>query len=179
MKCWRSHRLWQHAFAAWRELTGERKIKEDDDRVIVFGDRSGTWLDEAEQSEFAGLQEPFAVMHKAVLFCLHMQRNRDAANANKVGYARRTPAQLYRMVQSSVQRVVNLRWGLACSANRTDGGKALQRFRKIWEAPGFVAIPPGDGAPTVIMFMRAEVRARWRSQCPDPKFRQQAYAPPA
>ena len=79
----------------------------------------------------------FFLKHKAAQFHIHLHRNMDAANANKPGRVRRTAAQLYRLVQNSVQRVVDLRWALACCAGRTDGGRALQRFRKVWEAPGW------------------------------------------
>ena len=30
--------------------------------------RASTWLDEAERAEFAGLEEPFAVVHKVTLY---------------------------------------------------------------------------------------------------------------
>ena len=49
----------------WREVTGETKLRGSDGRVTLFGNRSGTWLDETEQGEFAGLEEPFAIVHKA------------------------------------------------------------------------------------------------------------------
>ena len=52
----------------WGCVTGETKVNASDARVIVFGDRSGNWIDEAEQSDFAGLEEPFAVIHKAIQF---------------------------------------------------------------------------------------------------------------
>ena len=33
-------------------------------RVALLGDRSSTWMDEAEEAEFAGLQQPFtAIWH--------------------------------------------------------------------------------------------------------------------
>ena len=54
------------------------KLKGSDGRVTLFGDRSGTWLDETEQGEFAGLEEQFAIVHKATLHVIRQERDKDA-----------------------------------------------------------------------------------------------------
>ena len=77
--CYRSMRLWEYVLSSWRDVTGESKIKPTDGLVVLFGDRSGTWLDEAEQAQFAGLEEPFAVLHKITLHTILQERNREAA----------------------------------------------------------------------------------------------------
>ena len=66
-KCMRSRRVHETVLERWREVTGETKLRGSDGRVTLFGNRSGTWLDETEQGEFAGLEEPFAIVHKATL----------------------------------------------------------------------------------------------------------------
>ena len=65
--------------ARWRALTGENRVKASDPRVVLLGDRSMLWLDDAEQSEFAQLEEPFAVIHKCTLQGILEERKRDAA----------------------------------------------------------------------------------------------------
>ena len=54
------------------------------------------------------------------------------------------------------------------------------RFRRTWEAPGFVTIPP-EGAPTLIFFMKEVTRRRWAGKKLDvhaKRFRTQQHAPP-
>ena len=78
--------------------------------MCLLGDRSGTWASEAEEGQWAGLEEPFAVMHKVVLQVLLEERNRDAA---PYAGARRTAAQLYQKVQSRTQRIATSLWKAA------------------------------------------------------------------
>ena len=101
----------------------------NDSRVVLFGDRSGTWRCDAERSAFAGLEEPFSVIHKAVLHVLLEERNRDAAP--KAG-PRRTATQLYQKVQRTVQHVAEWRWQEARANKHRDGGRRLEKFRKRW-----------------------------------------------
>ena len=101
-KCERSHRLWQLVLEPWRRVTGETRLTADAGRLVLLGDRSGTWQCEAEEGAFAGLEEPFAVLHKATLHTLLEERNRDAAPKPAT---RRTATQLYQKVQRTVQRV--------------------------------------------------------------------------
>ena len=142
----------------WRDSTGERKIKGDDARLAILGDRSHTWLDETEQSEFAGLEEPFAMLHKAVLHIVHRERNRDAAPQPG---PRRSMAHLANQVQKLVQEMVDQRWQRACERRRTDGGLAQAAFRRQWEAPNLAVVHPDGQRVTVTMLMRASTRASW------------------
>ena len=44
----------------WREVTGEKKIKTTEGRITLLGWGSKlyrTWLDDAEQSEWGGLED--------------------------------------------------------------------------------------------------------------------------
>jgi hypothetical protein len=150
-------------------------VRRTNSRVVIFGDRSGTWTTEADTGEWAGLEEPFAVLHKTTHHTLIEERHRDAAPNPK---PRRTPSEVYQRVQARVQRVVQLRWDSALAAQRHDDGAAIARFRKLWEAPGFVAIDASSNV-TVLLLMRAETRARWRRQAPSARiFRSQQHAPP-
>ena len=42
--CRRSRLLWNKVIDAWRETTGETKMKSTDGRVILLGDRASHWL---------------------------------------------------------------------------------------------------------------------------------------
>jgi hypothetical protein len=57
MGCTRSKRLHEMTLKQWREVTGEKKIKATEGRITLLGDRSCTWLDDSEQSEWAGLEK--------------------------------------------------------------------------------------------------------------------------
>ena len=59
-----------------------------------------TWLDDAEQSEWAGLEEPFAILHKVTLHTIREERDKDAAARKTTYRVRRTAAQLYQKVAS-------------------------------------------------------------------------------
>ena len=119
--------------AAHRGAEGHR-LTADLGRIVLFGDRSGTWLvngqlDETEQSAFAGLEEPFAVAHKVYLHTILQERNKDAAPH---AAARRTAAQLFQKMEHVMQRVVNLRWQAACRQRHSTGGQSVQTFRRRW-----------------------------------------------
>ena len=174
--CDRSFQLWEHVFKQWRELTGEGLVKASEARIVIFGDRSCIWSDESDQSEFAGLEEPFAIIHKATLHVIKLERDRDAAPRPK---PRRTAAQLYRSVQHLAERIMHMRWHAARAARHRDEGACLTRFARLWFANGF-AVPRGDKPPRLILFMSEEVRARWRAQpsASARQFRTQRYAPP-
>ena len=163
----------------WREVTGETKVKASDGRVVLMGDRSGTWLDDAEQSEFAGLETPFAVIHKATQHTVYLERQRDATRGTR---ARRTAAQLFQKVSQIVQRIVTVLWEEA-RAQKLHAGNlhAVTAFRRKWEAPGFVKFARVDGGPTVVFFMRKETRDRWKGRRLDAnarRYRAQQYCPP-
>ena len=65
--CTRSRLLWFYVLRAWRTVTGETKVRETDIKLIIFGSRDHTWLDEHEQGEWAGLEAPFAILHKVTI----------------------------------------------------------------------------------------------------------------
>ena len=175
-KCQRSYRLWSLLLYQWRTVTGEVKVTADLGRIILFGDRSGTWADMAAQSEWAGLEEPFAIMHKVALHTLFLERNRDAAPNPKV---RRTASQLYQKLQSTVQRIVAGLWKAAVARRHADGGASMNQLRKRWEAPGLAVISADNRSLTVVLFMREATRDRWRRSASSARdFRTQQYAPP-
>ena len=128
-------------------------------RVVLFGDRSGTWESEAEEGEWAGLHEPWAIVHHVTLHVLLQERNRDAApHAGR----RRTAAELYQKVQVVAQRIVTGRWRAAIARRRADGGASVAQLRKRWEAPGLAVVAPDESTLTVLLFMRRETRTRRR-----------------
>ena len=175
--CHRSMRIWELVLSSWRDVTGESKIKPTDGLVVLFGDRSGTWLDEAEQAQFAGLEEPFAVLHKITLHTILQERNRDAAPKAK---QRRSPTVLFQKIQHVVQRVASHRWRQARRQQQFDHGDAVTAFRKRWEAPGIAVIAADEQSITIILFMRKAVRDQWhRSPKGTGHYRSQQYAPPA
>ena len=155
-------------------MTGETKIRETDGLVVLFGYRGGTWLDEAEQAQFAGLEEPFAVVHKVTLYVIAKERDRDAAPAS--GRVRRAPLQLYQRVQQLVQRVAVCRWLTAQAQRHKDGGAATAAFRKRWEAPGIAAFH--GSTVTIVLFMTQATRLRWAQAHPTGSYRTQQFAPP-
>lgn len=174
--CARSRRLWDLTLAAWGEVTGEKKLRSSQGRVVLFGDRSQTWATEAEEAEWAGLEEPWAIVHKVVLHTLFEERNKDAAPHAR---ARRTAAQLYQKVQAVAQRIMQMRWDSARASARSDKGEAAARFRKLWEAPGLAVISPDASLATLTLFMREKTRARWRRHAASAReFRNQQFAPP-
>jgi ribonuclease HI len=173
--CTRSRLLWQRVLHAWRDVTGERKLSETSGLVVLFGYRASTWLDESERAEFAGLEEPFAVVHKVTLYVIATERDRDAAPTKY--HVRRTPRQLYQRVQGLVQRAAQTRWLTAWDKRHTDAGKAIAAFRKRWEAPGIATIH--GSRVQVVLFMAATARTRWRQAHPQRMWRTQQLAPPA
>ena len=70
---------------------------------------------------------------------------------------------------------------MACGSRRQkrrDGGQAIGRFRKLWEAAGLVVIT-GDTAVQLVLLMRAATRSRWRRRATSTRdFRNQQHAPP-
>ena len=75
-KCARVARLWTLVLAAWARVTGETRLKASDTQVTCLGDRTGTWVDETEQSEFGAYSEPWAVIHKATLWVIKQERDK-------------------------------------------------------------------------------------------------------
>ena len=172
--------LWQLVLEPWRRVTGETRLAPSDGRVVLFGDRSGTWQCEAEQGAFAGLEEPFSVIHKAVLHVILEERNRDAAPRPGT---RRTASQLFQKVQRLVQRVASWRWQEARAERHKDGGARMAKFRKRWEAPGLACIPISASAQSVVVtiFLKERTRARYHRPRPPGAplhFRNQQHAPP-
>ena len=177
-KCMRSRRVHETVLERWREVTGETKLRGSDGRVTLFGDRSGTWLDETEQGEFAGLEEPFAIIHKATLHVIRQERDRDARPKPR---ARRTAQQLCQAIERLVQRIVKMRWADARARRFHDEGRGAWRFRRRWEAPGLVKISADEKDATLIMFMRRETRDRWKHRSVDMqarRYRAQQHSPP-
>ena len=97
------------------------------ERLVLFGDRSATWATEAEQSAFAGLEPPFATIHKTTQHVLLEERDRDAAPRPRL---RRTAAQVLQLVERRVQRIVTLRWQAALEAHPSDGGDKCGRCER-------------------------------------------------
>ena len=61
---------------ARRHWRGEGQGK-NDGRTVLLGDRSWTWIDESEEGEFAGLEEPFPILHKATLHTIKEERDKN------------------------------------------------------------------------------------------------------
>ena len=59
--------VWGHVLRAWRETTGEARLQKTDHKLLLFGSRDHTWREERDQSEFAGLEAAFAIVHKVTL----------------------------------------------------------------------------------------------------------------
>ena len=80
-----------------------------------------------------------------------------------------------------MQRVINLRWQAACRQRHSTEGQSVQTFRRRWEAPGFVVIPPDESAANLILFKREVTRERWKGKRLDEhakRFRTQQHSPP-
>lgn len=157
----------------------KRRLKPDG-RITLLGDRSCTWLDDAEQSEWAGLEEPFAILHKVTLHTIKLERDRDAA-ARKPTYVRRTAAQLYQKVASTVDRIVQARWASARATRHHDSGRAVARFRKLWQGPGLARISHTDHSLTLLLFMSEQKRNKWKAKTDGLRsrhYRNQRFAPP-
>ena len=117
------------------------------------------------------------ITHKVILHILLTARNADAAH--KAG-RRRTAAELYQQTQQTVQRVMQMRWLTAHALRHKDGGAAVARFRKLWEAPGLAVFREDITLPTLVLFMSPNTRARWRTHTTSARdFRRQQFAPPA
>ena len=168
---------------AWARVTGETKLKPDDVQVVLLGDRTSTWLDEQEQSEFGAYSAPWAVVHKATLYVIKRERDRAAAPKGEACSA----AAMYSRVQREVERVVRDLWHKARSADRkAQSSDATNRFRGLWVATGFVemrGVGTSEGhAPRVAMFARglglAQRRARQQAVRGARQRREQEHAPP-
>ena len=157
--CVRSSVVWRRIADAWRAATGETKLDPTNPRTVLMGDRSAHWLDETEEAEFAGLEEPWAVIHKTTLWTIHEERNKDAAPRAR---PRRSAAQLLQKIETVTERLASDRWHAACSVRRSDGGRSMTAFRKRWQAPGIAAIRD-DGGVKVVLFMSEANRLNWLS----------------
>ena len=157
--CVRSSVIWRRIADAWRATTGETKLDPTNPRTVLMGDRSAHWLDETEEAEFAGLEEPWAVIHKTALWAIHEERNKDAAPRAR---PRRSAAQLLQKNETVTERLASDRWRAACSVRRSDGGRSMTAFRKRWQAPGIAAIRD-DGGVKLVMFMSEATRLNWLS----------------
>ena len=178
-KCVRSRRLLEMLLQQWREVTGEHKLKGDNQILAMFGDRSTTWLLAEEEAEWAGLEEPFALMHKAFLHTVRVEYETETARRGR--RRRRSAAELYQKVSSRVERVMEDRWKSARARRREDGGRAIAAFRRMWVAPG-IARMSADGTSTILLlFLSARTRDKWATQGDSLRSRHQrnvAYAPP-
>lgn len=160
--CVRSSAIWRRVTDAWRATTGETKLDPTNPRTVLMGDRSAHWLDETEEAEFAGLEEPWAVIHKTTLWTIFEERNKDAAPHAR---PRRSAAQLLQKIEAITEQLASDRWRAACQARRSDGGRSMTAFRKRWQAPGIATIRDDGGANCVkiVVFMNAASRLRWLS----------------
>jgi hypothetical protein len=168
-RCDRSMQVFERVLQFWRDATGERKIVATEGRIVLFGDRSVTWESEADVAEWAGLEEPFAVVHKATLHVLFLERERDAARPGK---PRRTPVQVVNRVRQYVQRVVAARWGAAKASD------SIAKFERIWVANGLASIDK-NGDVTATVLLSKERRSQHRRAATSARdYREQQYAPP-
>jgi hypothetical protein len=168
-KCDRSYLVWESITRFWRTATGEHGVTATDGRLVLFGDRSATWGSEADWAEWAGLEEPFAILHKATLHVLFLERERDAAQPHK---PRRTPTQVVQRIRQYVQRVAEARW----SAARRSG--AVEKFERVWIGSGLATLRKDQSVMVTMLLSTAQRRKR---QPPAPNaraFRAQQYAPP-
>ena len=78
-----------------------------------------------------------------------------------------------------MQRILSIRWRAAVARRRADGGASLRQLRKRWEAAGLAVVTADETDMRLVLFMRAETRARWRRPAAHARdFRSQQYAPP-
>ena len=70
--CPRSRQLWELVLHQWRTVTGEVKVTRHG-RIVLLGDRRVSWETEADETEWAGLEEPFAIVHKVTLHVLPLK----------------------------------------------------------------------------------------------------------
>ena len=144
--------MWAKVLKRWADVTGETKLKPSDTRVVLLGDREGTWIDDREQSEFGAYSEPWAVIHKATLFVLNLERNRAYAPRGKKCKA----AALLSKIARQVEQVVKDLWGRA----RAAGADRTARFRGIWVATGFVALRGEKQTAQLVFFSSSTTRER-------------------
>ena len=143
--------LWKLVLKAWCRVTGERRCSPDDARVTLLGDRSGGWLDESEESQFAAIEEPFAVVHAATVMTIWDERDR-AVQTGK----RKPLRHLFSEVQTHVQQLLTARWRGVVSRGST---RRLSMCRGKWVATG-MAVERGSRTPRLTLFMRGA--ARWK-----------------
>ena len=88
--------------------------------------------------------------------------------------------QLLQGVAKLVQMVVTEKWHACKRAAFTTKGDGMFRFRRTWEAPGFVTIPK-EGPPKLIFFLKEIPRRRWAGEKLDvhaKRGRTQQHGPP-
>ena len=116
------------------------------------------------------------MIHRATQHVIKKERDRDAAPQRRG--ARRTAHRLLQLVEHNVRQVMLLRWHTAAACKNTDGGDAIQKFRKKWEMTGMVVFNPPAVEPTLVFFMHATKRARWQRRRDEGTYRRPPYAPP-
>ena len=83
-------------------------------------------------------------------------------------------------MQNLVQRIASQRWRAAWTSRHTDGGSAVDKFKRRWEAPGLAVVIKSEANVRVTLFMRDAARERWRQRAASRAgFRYQQHAPPA
>ena len=127
-------------------------------QVVLLGDRTATWLDEREQSEFGAYSEPWAVVHKATLWVINKERNRAAAPHGR----QRTAAAMYSLVQREVERLVSDLWWRAQEREKRGKEEATAQFCGKWSATGFVEMRNQRTRPQLVMFSTIATRERRR-----------------
>ena len=87
---------------------------------------------------------------------------------------------MLRTVERLAQAIVTHRWDDAMRRDAGGDADAMRAYRGKWEGPGFVCFSPDTHTPTLIFFMAAAARARWKAQCVTQKEQQrsQDFAPP-
>ena len=180
-ECVRSRRVWEITCKQWRSVTGEHKVKASEPAITLLGDRSMTWLDDVEQSEYGALGEPWAVIHHATLHAIRLERERDAAQRTP---DRHTAQQVVDHAERLVRQVVEMRWAEARAAERGAGSKAdgstpTQLFRGKWEGAGFLAVDDSSQKVKLLFYMREAQRNKWKRNIKEGCSREQEFAPPA
>ena len=178
-ECKRSSRVWELTFKQWRSITGENKVVASNAAMTLLGDRSMSWLDDVEQSEYGALAEPFAVIHHCTLHAIKQERDKDAAPR---AAPRKTAQQVLERAERLVRNVVEMRWAEARAAERsagpgTTGSSPTQLFRGKWEGTGFVAVDEQDKVK-LLFYMREATRAKWKRNITQGCSREQEFAPP-
>ena len=56
------------------------------------------------------------------------------------------------------------RWASARATRHHDSGRAVARFRKLWQGPGLARISHTDHSLTLLLFMSEQKRNKWKAK---------------